>query len=282
MLEILRHLLYLFVVSGLTTGQDIKLENPYDGFFIKKLYDKKDVQDPNTISKTFIINEPSDVYKLQIRNGPFESHQTIPKRLIEAVHSKARRNNSLMHRTIVFDMDVSVHIVSKDISPKLPRLQVLVHAVPHVKAKSSSGQNRQWCAQVFVGADSMELTAVCILSEKDQVCVAGVNLPKDWWSQNGTVVSVSYSFVKIDQNNQCASASNSIIPEKVLLSNNDSGVFKQHISTLHLMLNEESYEEWKDQDILIDVPREVFHHGDSFEILIRLEASSDLQVFVMR
>ena len=267
--------------SGLTCGQDIKLQNPNDGFFIKKLYDKNDKQDPNTISKTFVINEPSDLYKLQIRNGPFESHQTIPRGLLEAVHSKSGRNNSLMHRNIVFDMDVSAHIVSTDISPKLPRLQVLVHAVPRLKGKSGSGQNGQWCAQIFVDANDMELSSVCILNEKDQVCVAGVNLPKDWWSQNGTALSVSYSFVRIDQNNHCASASNSIIPEKVL-SKNGSGVFKQHISRLHIVLNEESYEEWKDQDILIDVPREMFHNGDTFEIPIRLEAKSDLQVFTMR
>ena len=266
---------------GFAKGQDITFENPYDGFFIKKLYNKNSVRDPNSISELFVLNEPSDVYKLQIKNGPFESHQTIPKGLIEAVHSKVRRNNSLMHRNVVFNMDVSAHIVSTDISPKLPRLQVLVHAVPHAKTKLGS-QNRQWCAQTFVEANGVELTSVCILREKEQVCVTGLNLPKEWWTQNGTAVSVSYSFVSIDQNNQCASASNTIIPGKVMSSHNDSGVFKQKISTLHLTLNEESYEEWKDQDILIDVPREVFHHGDSFEIPIRLEANSDLQVFVMR
>lgn len=273
---------WTFILFGFAKGQDITFENPYDGFFVKKLYNKNNVQDPNSISEMFILNEPSDVYKLQIKNGPFESHQTIPKGLIEAVHSKVRRNNSLMHRNVVFNMDVSAHIVSSDISPKLPRLQVLVHAVPHIKAKSGSTQHRQWCAQTFIEANGVELTSVCILREKEQVCVTGINLPKDWWTQNGTAVSISYSFVSIDQNNQCASASNTIIPGNVLSSTNSSGVFKQKITTLHLTLNEESYEEWKDQDILIDVPREVFHHGDTFEIPIRLEANSDLQVFVMR
>ena len=263
-------------------GQDIALENPYDGFFIKKLYNKKMVEEPNTITKTFVLNEPSDVYKLQIRNGPFESHQTIPQGLIEAVQSSVRRNNTLMHRNVVFDMDVSAHIVSTDLSPKLPRLQVLVHAVPLSKSKAGGSQNQQWCAQTFIEGNGVELSSVCILREKDQVCVTGLDLPKAWWSQNGTEVSISYSFLKIDQNNQCASASNNIIPGKTLSSNNDSGVFKQRIAALRLTLNEELYEEWKDQDILIDVPREVFHHGDTFEIPIRLEAGSDLQVFVMR
>lgn len=284
-------LCWTFFLIGLGKGQDITLENRYDGFFIKKLYDKRTgqsygrngIQERSTFSKTFILSEPSDVSKLQIKNGPFEAHQTIPQGLVEAVQSRVHRNNTFMHRNIVFDMDVSAHIVTTNLSPKLPRLQVLVHAVPHSKGKLGGGQNRQWCAQTFVEGNGIELSSVCILQEKEQACVTGLDLPKDWWSQNGTVVSVSYSFVRIDQNNQCASASNTIIPGKVLSSaHNDTGVLKQKISVLHLTLNEESYEEWKDQDILIDVPREMFHHGDTFEIPIRLEANSDLQVFIMR
>ncbi|KAH3887094.1 hypothetical protein DPMN_011109 [Dreissena polymorpha] len=54
------------------------------------------------------------------------------------------------------------------------------------------------------------------------------------------------------------------------------------MTTLQLATNQESFDEWKDQDILIDVPREVYHQGDTFEIPIRLEGNSDLQTFVMR
>ena len=129
---------------------------------------------------------------------------------------------------------------------------------------------------------SIVVSAVCVLNVKNKVCVAGLNLHKEWWSDNGTSVRVSYSFTGIYQNGQCASASNALIPEKTLLNNSESGVIKQEISTLHLKRNEKSFDEWKDQDILIDVPREIFHHSDSFEIPIRLEQKSDLQIFVMR
>ena len=260
---------------------DISLEHPYDGFFIREAYNKNDIPDVNKVSRTFIINQASDLYKIKAQNGPFESQQTISRSLLDAVYTRSRNNNSLMHRSIVYNMDVSAHVVSKDISPKLPRLQVLVHAIQHAKAQiSNSGQ--YWCVQVFVKANGEELSSVCILNENDKVCVAGINLHKEWWTGNGTSVKVSYSFTGIDYNDQCASASNAIIPVKTRMNHSADGIIKQEITTLNLIQNEKSFEEWKDQDILIDVPRERFHQGDSFEIPIRLEKNSDLQVFVMR
>ena len=220
------------------------------------------------------------MYKIKAQNGPFESQQTISRQLLDAVYARSRNNNSIMHQSIVHNMDISAHVVSKEISPKLPRLQVLVHASQHTKLTSSSGQ--YWCVQVFVEANEEELSSVCILSEKTKVCVAGLDLPAEWWTGNGTSVKVSYSFTGIDFNDKCASASNAIIPVKTRLNHTENGILKQEITTLTLVKNEKSFDEWKDQDILIDVPREMFHQGDSFEIPIRLEKNSDLQVFVMR
>lgn len=260
---------------------DIDLEQPTDGFFLRDIYNKNAIVDPNFVSKTFVVNQRSGLYKLKSQYGPFESTHTLSRGLLDVAYSRSRKNNSLMHRSIVYNMDVSVHIVSKDISPKIPKLQILVHTTP--LAQSTKDSDNHWCAQIFAEAKGQELSAVCIITEKDRVCVASLDLHKEWWTENSTSVRVSYSFSGIDQNDQCASASNSIIPERSFLKNHsDDRIIKQEITTLVLTKNEESFDEWKDQDILIDVPREMFHQSDTFEIPIRLEKNSDLQMFVMR
>jgi len=268
---------WMYILFGVASALDVSLEHPYDGFFLRDTYSKNDIIDTGSVSKTFVVNQPSNLYKIKLQNGPFESQQTLSKELLDAVYARSRKNSSLMHRSIINDMDVSAHIVSKDISPKVPRLQVLVHASPNKKVQASTEQETSWCAQVFVEANGIEYNAVCILSEKEQVCVAGIDLPSDWWTVNGSYARVSYSFTGIDQSTKCASASNNLIPVR-----NETGDSKQEISVLHLKMDEKSFDEWKDQDILIDVPREMFHESDTFEIPIRVEKNSDLQVFVMR
>jgi len=261
---------------------DISLDNPTDGFFMRDVYNKNAVHDPNLVSKTFVVNQQSSLHKIKSQYGPFESHHTLSRGLLDVAYSMSRKNNSLMHRSIVYNMDVSVHVVSNDISPKIPKLQILVHTSPLAQGSTKDTENH-WCAQIFAEANDQELSSVCIITEKDRVCVASLDLHKEWWTENSTSVKVSYSFSGIDQNDQCASASNSIIPERSFTRNNsDDGILKQEITTLQLTKNEESFDEWKDQDILIDVPREVFHQSDTFEIPIRLEKNSDLQIFIMR
>lgn len=261
-------------------GVEISLERPQDGFFLREVYNKNAIPDPNTASKTFIVNQPSDLYKIKAQYGPYESHQTLSRGLLDAAYSKSRKNNTVEHRSVAFNLDISAHIVSKDISPKIPKLQVLIHASPFLKSTNSAAE--RWCAQIFAEASGVELSSVCIINERDHVCVASLDLHKEWWTGNSTVVKVSYSFNRIDQNDECASASNAIIPGRSLLNHSESGISKQEIAMLHLTKNKESFDEWKDQDILIDVPREMFHQSDTFEIPIRLEKNSDLQIFVMR
>jgi len=280
LIEIKYNILY-FVCLGVQ-GLDLLLEHQTDGYFLRDFYNKNDIPDPNTVSKSFILNQPSDLYKLKAQYGPYESHQTLSRELLEAAYSQSRSNNSLQHRSVVFDMDVSVHIVSKEISPKVPKLQVLVHTSPLSKAKANKVTDQKWCVQIFAKANDNELSSICIITEKHPVCVASLDLHKEWWTDNSTSVKVSYSISGIDHNSQCASASNSVIPVRSISNSSENGIIKQEVATLELVKNEESFDEWKDQDILLDVPRELFHQGDTFEIPIRLEKNSDLQVFVMR
>lgn len=260
---------------------ELSLENPTDGFFLRD-FKNKNVPDESLVSKTFVLSQQPGLHKIKSQYGPFESHHTLSRGLLDVALSRGRKNNSLMHRTIVYNMDVSVHIVSKDISPKIPKLQILVHTSPLSQGTTKDFESH-WCAQFFAEANGEEVSSICIITEKDRVCVASLDLHKEWWTENATDVKVSYSFSGIDQNDQCASASNAIIPVRSLSQNqSDDGIIKQEITTLQLTKNQESFDEWKDQDILIDVPREMFHQSDTFEIPIRLEKNSDLQLFVMR
>ncbi|KAL3856880.1 hypothetical protein ACJMK2_011588 [Sinanodonta woodiana] len=278
---------WLFAIIGLVASLDISVENSHDVFFVKPSYDKNQLPDPNIRVETFFVNHLTEMYKIKASNGPFEVTKTIPQSLMDEVSFQGlNRTNALMHSNFTFNMDVSAHIVSLDISPKLPVLQVLIHTSPRKKKsklwQENTSSHQSWCAQVYVRNGEEELTDVCILYEKDHACVVSIELPKKWWTQKGSLVNVSYTFLEAEQNPRCASASNSIVPGRTMTSSIDIENSKKLISNLIITLNEEQYYVWKDQDILLDVPMETFHPGDKFEVPIKLEAGSNLQVFIMR
>ena len=131
---------------------------------------------------------------------------------------------------------------------------------------------------MHVQKEGQELTSVCVVSGTDNVCVAELTLPPEWWVPGQTQsVEVFYSVYGIDQNLQCSSASNSIVPGKNMRYGER---MKRFVSTVTLTHGQMTYQELKeDQHILIYMPQKSFYPGSKFRVPVKLQAESDLQLF---
>ncbi|XP_071093980.1 transmembrane protein 132C-like [Haliotis cracherodii] len=272
-------------VFGLVRGVDISFNDPNDGFFLKSSYQKLRTKDPRVTEKeAFIVTHPSELYKLRVHHGPFEVYQSVPDALLEEARSEGE-NLNLMHRQILYNTDMSAHIVTDRLTPKWSLLQVLVHAQPFGSRKADGmynvyGYDQQWCGQMFVEHQHQQLSAVCVLSERDSVCVMGIELPSDWWHHNDTDVSVYYHVSRVGANHECASASNSIVPGRSMSGNTDQK--KTFIATIRLAEKEYNYEIRKDQNLIFHVPTQDFFPAAKFDVPVYLDTGSKLQVIVIK
>ncbi|XP_060068724.1 transmembrane protein 132C-like [Ylistrum balloti] len=289
----------LGLLHGLVESVEIEFDSPVDGFFLKSVYHKNEPWDPLMKKENFVITRPAENYNLKASSGPFEVHQVIQDDLVHTLlDSNTMGKPSLVDHDVVFNLDVSAHIISDTLSPKWPKLQVLIHASPPLssksrgkgKVKSSSskagyrGTPRMWCGHVYAHLNNQELSSLCVLSNKDNACVASLIIPENWFHSDDITgvpsMYVSYTFSHADQNQECASASNSIVPGRSF--ENSLTNKRKYIMSLSLANRDNEYEVKKDQHILIHVPKESFTPSSVFEIPVKLEARSDLQVFVMR
>ncbi|XP_033747979.1 transmembrane protein 132C-like [Pecten maximus] len=290
----------LGLLHGLAECVEIEFDSPVDGFFLKSVYHKNEPWDPLVKKENFLITRPAENYNLKASSGPFEVHQVIQDDLVHTLlDTHTMGKPSLVHHDVVFGLDVSAHIISDTLSPKWPKLQVLIHASPPLstksrgkgKVKSSTSSKagyrttpRMWCGHVYAHLNNQELSSLCVLSNKDNACVASLVIPENWFHSDDItgvpLMHVSYTFSHADQNQECASASNSIVPGRSF--ENSLTNKRKYIISLSLAHRDNEFEVKKDQHILIHVPKESFTPSSVFEIPVKLEAGSDLQVFVMR
>lgn len=182
-------------------------------------------------------------------------------------------------------MDISAHIVSQKVSPKWPKLQIMIHASPRFNVNSKHRQksnvySRTLCGHIFVRNTEAELSSICVIGSHEEACVATISLPNVWWHSNSSV-DVYYAVSSSNQNQECASASNSI---KALTEPEKEEETSPRKLILSVILSNpgNTFEVRQDEQIRIYVPTEVFEPKTIFEIPVKLETNSTIQVFVMR
>lgn len=266
-------------------GVDISLKNPEDGYFLKFRQ-----HGPQTQQESLIITESTgELPVVQAQLGPFFSVKPIPRHLLD---TSIYNGSNILDRFTLDSQDISVHLVSQKVTPESPKVQILIHAgVSTRETLANAKLNKQtqisgfhtwqnWCGQLFVQHFDQEVSGACILSDKYNGCVAGVQIPEEWWGSNDTVVHLYYRVTPISNNLECASTSNSIVPNKS--SSNISVDEKRYLTTMPLLLDEEEFKDLKDKHVVISVPTGTYRPGAHFYVPIKLEANSDLQVFAMR
>lgn len=271
---------------------EINFEDRKDGYFLKPVYNRYRPKENNVERETFILTHPAELYKLRASLGPFDVYQAVPSDFVDGLSLSGSSgmedqfNQKLTHRQVIYNMDVSAHLVMEKVFLKQPLLQVLIHAQPLIGRKKQDliysyyGYSQQWCGQLFVQHGTEQLSSVCVLSKEHEACVAGISLPEIWWHGNSSQVSVYYDISRVEQNQECASASNTIIPARSLA--NSTNHQRKFISTVPLVEEEMAFQEEKDQDLIFRIPTRSYRQGSKFEVPVLLEKNSGLQVFVIR
>lgn len=284
--------MWIFVLIGTLSGVEINFEDRKDGYFLKPVYQRYRPAERNVERETFILTHPAELYKLRAELGHFHVYQAVPSDFVEGpymsdgVSMDDHFGQKSMHRQIIFNMDVSAHLVTDKVFLKQPLLQVLIHAQPLLGRKKEDliysyyGYSQQWCGQLFVQHGTEQFSSVCVLTEEHDSCVAGIHLPESWWQQNSSQVSVYYDISRVEENQECASASNTIIPARSLA--NSTNTQRKFIAFVPLVEEEKAYQEEKDQDLIFRVPTRGYRPGAQFEVPVLLEKNSGLQVFVIR
>lgn len=285
-------ILLIFVLIGTPSAVEINFEDRKDGYFLKPVYHRYRPAERNVERETFILTHPAELYKLRAELGHFSVYQAVPSDFVQGTYSSDitglddHFGHKSMHRQIIFNMDVSAHLVTEKVFLEQPLLQVLIHAQPLLGRKKEDliysyyGYSQQWCGQLFVQQGTEQFSSVCVLTEEHDACVAGIHLPEAWWRDNASQVSVYYDISRVEENQECASASNTIIPARSLA--NSTNTQRKFIAFVPLVVEDKAYTEEKDQDLIFRVPTRGYHPGTRFEVPVLLEKNSGLQVFVVR
>ena len=278
--------LYFAGVHGVKL--DVSLDAEDSGYFLKPLFHGQEIFSLNNEEKHFVVTQPVSATTIRATYGPFAADAEVPSRLLHA--SWANRTSNL-NNIIVNDLDISAHLVTRTIVQDRPLLQVLFHASPLARPNplpsvtgAQSTELSKWCLQMHVQKDGNELTSVCVLSAIDNVCIAELTLPAEWWIDGQTEsVDVLYSVYGIDQNLQCSSASSASSSSYSGSPKHGTERIKSFVSTVTLTHGQMTYQELKeDQHILIYMPQKSFYSGSKFRVPVKLQAESDLQLFGLK
>lgn len=274
------------VLIELSYSVKVTIDNTEDGFFLKPIYDKHKPWDPAVEEENFVVTKQPDKLTFQASNGPFDDFKTITGNDAENLVSRIQSSGFENSHFVYDNMDISAHIVTRSILPKWSKLQVLIHASPHNYEnnkfrQTSNIHSRTLCGHIYVRSNKIELSSICVISSQEEACVTSISLPDTWWRFNSSV-DVYYAVSLSNQNQECASASNSIkVPVGEPVGEPEISP-KKKILSLTLTNPGDLYDVRQDEHILIYVPTEVFDPKAIFEIPVKLEGNSSVQVFVMR
>jgi hypothetical protein len=270
---------------------DISFSDSDAGYFLKPLFQSKDdtLLESKSQESHFVIGRPYSPVSIKANYGLFTAQEQISPELLQ---TSLGNQSSKITNIMVSDLDISAHIVSRSIMPDRRILQVLFHA-SHIKHDATTKKGKKatldllehstkWCLQLHVEKNGEELTSVCVLntSAKDNVCLAEVLLPESWWEAEHTPsVDVYFSMKAVNDNLQCSTATNSIVPDKTTSEQR----VKSFVSAVTLANKRITYRELKeDQHVLVYIPEKNYHPGSKFRVPVKLQAEADLTLFIIR
>ena len=270
-------------------------------FFIKPVLHGQQFFSLNKQQKPFIVTKGTGAGIFAADYGPFHARERITDALLQ---SALGNGNSLGNRLIIDGLDISAHLVSRTITQERPLLQVLFHAshygdhtyerthrhsdIPYHwyedTYNNAVNNSQNWCMRIYVKNEGDELSGSCVLGAEDNVCIAGVQIPLSWWSDNANVLNVYYSVFNNTNNNRQCIGFNGNDPDADTDGYSESVIGKRrNVLPITLRRGQSTYQELKeDLHILIYIPQLSFHPGSKLRVPVKIEHGSDLTSFQIR
>jgi len=262
---------------------------PFSGFFMKPFYP---VLNDTSLQEWPLVVLPG-LQSVTARYGPFaaESDSVASK-----LFTSAGGRDEIFGVQYISNYAISAHLSTDVLMILQPRLQVVFHmghATDDALENRGHGdddlqQIRQLCAVMFIRKESEELMSTCVvdITSPERLCVASAVLPYHWWHPTlNHSASVYYSVFSVSQEHHCAAVgSTSGVKMKTYDWFADSAREKQsYIGSVNLSASLANYEELReDQHLLIYVPTVAVSSRSVFHVPMKLQAASDLLVFVVR
>jgi len=284
----------LLCVSGRCTASvqlDVDVYGTHgSGFFMEPFYP---VLNDTSVQEWPLVVLPG-LHSVDARYGPFAAQSDgVASKLFRLRHG----HSDIFSVQYVSNYAVSAHLSTDVLTILQPRLQVVFHVdrvMDNISSDhgprfaDSSSQIRQLCAVMFIEKDSEELMSTCVMdvTSPGTPCVASAVLPYHWWHPTlNRSASIYYAVFSVAQEHRCAAPSSpSGINVKAYDWFADSAREKQSfVGPVNLFATLTNYRELReDQHLLMYVPTAPVSPRSVFHVPMKLQAESDLQIFVVR
>lgn len=136
----------------------------------------------------FTVLQGSAPASVRATYGPFSTKQTVPARYaVPDPLEPPRRNASLieLQEATSHRLDVSAHLVFRELPRDAPVLRVLFHTGGEGGARRAGGRPRRVCVTLHATLGSRTLTATCGPEGEQGACLAELTVPAAWWPADG-------------------------------------------------------------------------------------------------
>eukprot|EP00092_Neocalanus_flemingeri_P018939 GFUD01020515.1.p1 GENE.GFUD01020515.1~~GFUD01020515.1.p1 ORF type:complete len:1459 (-),score=271.45 GFUD01020515.1:1899-6275(-) len=222
-----------FSVLGNCSCIDVHFDDATSGYFIKesdpsaeddsKLGEGRGSSPtPSTLEtqkeSKFTVLRSSQLVSLKASYGPFLSRQTVPaSHFIPDLAVNTNLSNNVLQPDSIGDLkphllDLSAHIVTKEVRKDQPILRVLFHSGQR-GFRSGQSKRNSVCIVLSAVLNNKTVEGVCSPSGKDGTCLGQITIPSGWWppltAENGKltkhpkiVTQVFYS-VQFKKDGEC-------------------------------------------------------------------------------
>uniref|UniRef100_T1J6G2 Transmembrane protein 132E n=1 Tax=Strigamia maritima TaxID=126957 RepID=T1J6G2_STRMM len=167
----------LLISTDISSGVEVSFESWDAGYFLKPLQGESLPEDAefNHHLDRFTVLHATQINMVRSSYGPFTAKQTVPAMTLLHMND----SNGFQGTTL---LDVSAHIVTKEVRRDQPLLRVLFHlGVGGRDAKVMKLGAHTVCITLVAEREGERLTTTCMPTPRDGTCLAEVTIPAHWW-----------------------------------------------------------------------------------------------------
>ncbi|XP_049867014.1 transmembrane protein 132E isoform X2 [Pectinophora gossypiella] len=191
--------LILLLLTGTVLAVEVHFENKDSGFFLKHTARWSGAGPPPEPMGTalpgallsldrFTVLQGSAPASVRATYGPFSTKQTVPARYaVPDPLEPPRRNATLLELqdATAHRLDVSAHLVFRELPRDAPVLRVLFHTGGEGGARRAAARPRRVCITLHATFGTKTLTATCGPEGEEGACLAELTVPAAWWPADG-------------------------------------------------------------------------------------------------